>query len=187
MRGGALVTDWEPATEAEAALRDALRAGDQELYFRILSRVDLLLPVTPEALAGGTSTGWGTWTTGGRTHVLAFTSTQAMGACLAEHVGSARRVPYHELAASWPNAEWWLAINPRLPIEGYLPAWFVAQLSRGDVRLPGRTLGARPRVEAAAAPRARRAAPASTLAATVSRGAGNRPAPPQARPHHSPA
>ena len=32
------VTDWEPATEAETAMRDALRANDQELYFRILAR-----------------------------------------------------------------------------------------------------------------------------------------------------
>ena len=38
------VTEWEPATEAEAAMRDALRANDQELYFRILARADLLLP-----------------------------------------------------------------------------------------------------------------------------------------------
>ena len=132
------MTDWEPATEAEAALRDALRTGDQELYFRILSRMDLLLPVSPDVLAGRAPMGWGTWTTGGRTHVLAFTSPDAMSACLAEHAGSARRVPYHELSDTWPNDEWWLAINPGLPIEGYLPAWFVAQLSRGDVRLPTR-------------------------------------------------
>ena len=153
------MTDWEPATEAEAALRDALRAGDQERYFQILSRVDLMLPVSSEALAGRAAMGWGTWTTGGRTHVLAFTSAEAMRACLAEHAGSARRVPYAELAGSWPDDEWWLAINPGLPIEGYLPAWFVSQLSRGgEVRLPGRTIGARARVEAATAARVRGAA-----------------------------
>ena len=52
--------------------------------------------------------------------------------------GSARRVAYAELAETWPNLEWWLAVNPGLPIEGYLPAWFVAQLTRGDLRLPTR-------------------------------------------------
>ncbi|MEO3923868.1 SseB family protein [Micromonosporaceae bacterium B7E4] len=141
------MTEWEPATETEAAMRDALRAGDQELYFRILARTDLLLPVSAEALAGRAPMGWGTWTTGGRTHVLAFTSTAALRACLAENAGSTRRAPYPELATAWPNPEWWLAVNPGLPIEGYLPAWFVSQLSRGDVRLPGRSMGARARLE----------------------------------------
>ncbi|WP_091458859.1 SseB family protein [Micromonospora inyonensis] len=141
------MTDWEPATEAEAAMRDALRSNDQELYFRILARTDLLLPISAEALAGQAPMGWGTWTTNGRTHVLAFTSDAALRACLGSTGGSSRRCAYHDLAAGWPNHEWWLAVNPGLPIEGYLPAWFVSQLSRGDVRLPGRTLGARARLE----------------------------------------
>jgi len=122
-------------------MRDALRTDDQESYFRILSGVDLLLPVSAEALQGLAPLGWGTWSTGGRTHVLAFTSTAALQACLADYSGSARRVPYAELANTWPNLEWWLAVNPGLPIEGYLPAWFVAQLSRGDLRLPTRGPG----------------------------------------------
>jgi hypothetical protein len=143
------VTDWAPATEAEAAMGDALRSDDQELYFRILARVELLLPISSEAIAGRVPMGWGTWTAGDRTHVLAFTSPEAMHACLAEHAGSARKIPYYELAAAWPNLDWWLAVNPGLSIEGYLPAWFVSQLARGDVRLPGRTLGASARVERA--------------------------------------
>src|SRR3954465_2577406 len=132
------VTEWEPATDAEVAMRNALRTDDQESYFRILAGVDLLLPVSADALAGLAPLGWGTWSTGGRTHVLAFTSPSALQACLADYTGSARRVAYGELADTWPNLEWWLAVNPGLPIEGYLPAWFVAQLSRGDVRLPTR-------------------------------------------------
>ncbi|MBQ1072605.1 SseB family protein [Micromonospora sp. C31] len=141
------MTEWEPATDAEAAMRDALRASDQQLYFRVLARTELLLPVSAEALAGTAPVGWGTWTTGGRTHVLAFTSGAAVRACLGENGGTVRRVSYADLADGWPNHEWWLAVNPGLPIEGYLPAWFVAQLSRGDVRLPGRTMGARARLE----------------------------------------
>ncbi|TDB82138.1 SseB family protein [Micromonospora sp. KC721] len=139
------MTDWEPATETETALRDALRADDQERYFRILAGTDLYLPVSAQALAGEAPMGWGTWTTGGRTHVLAFTSPTAMRACLGVDAGPSRRVPFAELAAAWPHHEWWLAVNPGLPVEGYLPAWFVSQLSRGDVRLPGRT-AARSRV-----------------------------------------
>ncbi|MFG1673884.1 SseB family protein [Micromonospora sp. NPDC049282] len=136
------MTGWEPATEAEVAMRDALRAQDQQQYFRVLTRVDLVLPV-----AGGSTPGWGTWTSGGRTHVLAFTSVAALRASLGENAGATRRLPYADLAAGWPNQEWWLAVNPGLPVEGYLPAWYVAQLSRGDVRLPGRTMGARARLE----------------------------------------
>ncbi|WFE50671.1 SseB family protein [Micromonospora sp. WMMD1155] len=143
------MTEWEPATEAEVAMRDALHANDQELYFRLLSRTDLLLPVSAPTQPGQPPSGWGTWTTGGRTHVLAFTSGTALRACLGDHPGSNRRVPFADLAVGWPNQEWWLAVNPGLPVEGYLPAWFVAQLSRGDVRLPGRAMGARARLERA--------------------------------------
>ena len=136
------MTGWEPATEAEVAMRDALRAQDQQQYFRVLTHVDLVLPI-----AGGPTAGWGTWTSEGRTHVLAFTSVAALRASLAENAGATRLVAYPDLAAGWPNQEWWLAVNPGLPIEGYLPAWYVAQLARGDVRLPGRTMGARARLE----------------------------------------
>nr|WP_307798261.1 SseB family protein [Actinoplanes flavus] len=135
------MSEWEPATDAEVAMRDALRTDDQESYFRILAGVDLLLPVSADVLAGLAPLGWGTWSTSGRTHVLAFTSNAALRACLADYTGSARRVPYAELANTWPNLEWWLAVNPGLPIEGYLPAWFVAQLARGDLRLPTRGPG----------------------------------------------
>jgi hypothetical protein len=182
------VTDWEPATEAEAVMRDALRAGDQELYFRILGRTDLLLPVSPDALTGRAPMGWGTWATGGRTHVLAFSSPRAMRDCLGENAASARTVQLRELAESWPNHEWWLAVNPGLPIEGYLPAWFVSQLARGDVRLPGRGIGARARVEAVAS-RARGAAavPAGLRAIAPADPAEQAPPPALANPAPPPA
>jgi hypothetical protein len=136
------LNEWEPATEAEAAMRDALAATDQDSYFRILARSELLLPVSAEVLGGRAPVGWGTWTTGNRTHILAFTSPNALHLCLNEPTGSFRAVPFATLAAEWPNHEWWLAINPGLPIEAYLPSWFVAQLTQGgEVRLPGRTMG----------------------------------------------
>src|SRR3954469_22186061 len=141
-------------------MRNVLRTDDQESYFRILAGVDLLLPVSADALAGLAPLGWGTWSTGGRTHVLAFTSPSALQACLADYTGSARRVAYAELADTWPNLEWWLAVNPGLPIEGYLPAWFVAQLSRGDLRLPTRGPGREP----SRAPDSHGAAPARDAA-----------------------
>ncbi|MGW0432405.1 SseB family protein [Micromonospora sp. NPDC003197] len=170
------MTNWEPATEAEAAMRDALRANDQELYFQILSRTELLLPVSAQTLSGQPS-GWGTWTTNGRTHVLAFTSGPAQRACLGENAGPTRRIHYYELASDWPNLEWWLAVNPGLPVEGYLPAWFVSQLARGDVRLPGRTMGARARLD-----RAETLARARATAAVPPRAAPLGPGAPMALP-----
>jgi hypothetical protein len=150
------VSDWEPATEAEIAMREALRVNDQEQYFRILARTDILLPVAGDSPSSGSdSAGWGTWTADGRTHVLGFTSSNAFEYCLAGNAGTYRRIPFRELATRWPNVEWWLAIDPGLPIEGYLPSWFVTQVSRGDVRLPGRTLGARARIEQVDSLRAR--------------------------------
>jgi hypothetical protein len=138
--------EWDPATEAEAMMREALASSDQQHYFRILARSELLLPVSMDALAGRAPMGWGTWTTASRTHVLAFTSAQSLYACLNEPGASYRSVPFQVLSTDWPNYEWWLAVNPGLPIEAYLPSWFVSQLTRGEVRLPGRTMGARARM-----------------------------------------
>src|SRR3954466_15068876 len=100
-------------------MRDALRTDDQESYFRILSGVDLLLPVSADALAGLAPLGWGTWSTGGRTHVLAFPSSAALQAGLPAYPVSARRVPYAELATTCPTLEGGRAVTPGLPIEGY--------------------------------------------------------------------
>jgi SseB protein N-terminal domain len=162
--------EWDPATEAEAMMREALASSDQEHYFRILARSELLLPVSMDALAGRAPMGWGTWTTASRTHVLAFTSPQSLYACLNEPGASYRSVPFHVLSTDWPNYEWWLAVNPGLPIEAYLPSWFVSQLTRGEVRLPGRTMGARARMaqsDLAAALAGRNRASVPTTAATA--------------------
>ena len=96
---------WDPATEAEAAMRDALAAADQDRYFRILARADLLLPVSADSLAGRTPMGWGTWTTGNRTHVLAFTSPAASPAvCGAGGSRSSDRVGSPPRASCPPGA-----------------------------------------------------------------------------------
>jgi hypothetical protein len=180
---------WEPATDAEVALYSALAAGDQERYFQALGRINLLLPVSADAAAGRTSVGWGTWTANNHTHLLAFTSDESMRICLAQHVGGARRLSLRELVAIWPNNDWWLAVNPGLPIEGYLPAWFVAQLARGDARLPGHR-GSTPRdrlerVEALERAKAAKAAAALRdpirLVATRGQARALPPAPPAAR------
>ncbi|HEU5130222.1 MAG TPA: SseB family protein [Glycomyces sp.] len=129
---------WEPSNETERRLREALRADDQDGYFRILSQVELVLPLSYEDPTGlGGADTWATWTTDDRTHILAFTSETALSVCLRDNAGSSRRVRFGALADAWPDEEWWLAVNPGLPIEGYLPAWFVSQVAQGMTTVPG--------------------------------------------------
>ncbi|MFC4337349.1 SseB family protein [Salininema proteolyticum] len=121
---------WEPTTDTENRLREALRAEDQDGYFQILSGTELFLPVAGEQAPDG-SDSWATWTSDQRTHVLAFTSEAAMQSCLsAAGPTPAKRLRFADLAAAWPDDQWWLAVNPGLPIEGYLPAWFVAETAQ---------------------------------------------------------
>ncbi|QSB04949.1 SseB family protein [Natronoglycomyces albus] len=133
---------WEPSNETEHHLREALRAEDQDAYFQILSQMELILPLSQDdSHPSGSTDTWATWTDNERTHVLSFTSESAMQACLRGNAGPARRVRYDQLASAWPNEDWWLAVNPGLPIEGYLPAWFVAQVAHGDTSVPEENTG----------------------------------------------
>ncbi|WP_112136454.1 SseB family protein [Glycomyces dulcitolivorans] len=127
---------WEPSNEIEHRLREALRAEDQDGYFRILAQIELVLPLSYEGVNGTGADTWATWTTDDRTHILAFTSESALQVCLRDNAGSSRRVTFQSLAEAWPDEEWWLAVNPGLPIEGYLPAWFVSQVAQGMTTVP---------------------------------------------------
>ncbi|MEU6858414.1 SseB family protein [Glycomyces sp. NPDC046736] len=127
---------WEPSNEIEHRLREALRAEDQDGYFRILAQIELVLPLSYEDSSGTGADTWATWTTDDRTHILAFTSESALQVCLRDNAGASRRVNFSALAEAWPDEEWWLAVNPGLPIEGYLPAWFVSQVAQGMTTVP---------------------------------------------------
>jgi hypothetical protein len=127
---------WEPSNEIEHRLREALRAEDQDGYFRTLAQIELVLPLSYEDSNGTGADTWATWTTDDRTHILAFTSETALQVCLRDNAGASRRVSFAALAEAWPDEEWWLAVNPGLPIEGYLPAWFVTQVAQGMTTVP---------------------------------------------------
>ncbi|HEX2143745.1 MAG TPA: SseB family protein [Glycomyces sp.] len=127
---------WEPSNEIEHRLREALRAEDQDGYFRILAQIELVLPLSYEDTNGSGADTWATWTTDDRTHILAFTSETALQVCLRDNAGASRRVSFASLAETWPDEEWWLAVNPGLPVEGYLPAWFVLQVAQGMTTVP---------------------------------------------------
>ncbi|GAA4632387.1 hypothetical protein GCM10023196_065620 [Actinoallomurus vinaceus] len=122
---------WEPANQLEQQLSDALGDGDQNAYFKLLSTAELVLPL-PQVEPGSPGQPAFTWPTStheGRTHVLAYTSVEAARACLGPGYEHFVPMPLAEMANTWPDTDWWLAVNSGLPIEGYLPAWFVGQLT----------------------------------------------------------
>ncbi|REE95806.1 SseB family protein [Thermomonospora umbrina] len=131
---------WRPANELEHRMRDALQAGDQETYFRLLAEAELVVPIPPEVLddvlANETQPTWPTREHDGRVHVLAFTSSSAMHDGLGPGYRHFIKLRFSDAATAWPDARWWLALDPGLPIEGFLPSWFVRQIAEGDPRLP---------------------------------------------------
>ncbi|MFB4306741.1 SseB family protein [Actinomadura sp. GTD37] len=138
---------WRPTSELEHRLQETVRAGDQESYFRLLADSELVVPVPPElvdgVLANEAQPSWPTQEEDGRVHVLAYTSASAMRACLGPAYQHFMTVRFGDIAETWPDARWWLAIDAPahgvgtvLPIEARMPAWFVRQVAEGDGRPP---------------------------------------------------
>ncbi|NDU77797.1 hypothetical protein GWI34_35075, partial [Actinomadura sp. DSM 109109] len=138
---------WRPTSELEHRLQETVRAGDQESYFRLLGEADLVVPVPPDlvdgVLAGEAQPSWPTQEEDGRVHVLVYTSAAAMRACLGPGQQHFMTVRFGDIAESWPDNRWWLAVDvpargvpAALPIEARLPAWFVRQVADGDGRPP---------------------------------------------------
>ncbi|TYK52570.1 SseB family protein [Actinomadura decatromicini] len=138
---------WRPTSELERRLQETVRAGDQESYFRLLADSELVVPVPPDIaegmLAGEAQPSWPTQEEDGRVHVLAYTSASAMRACLGPSYRHFVTVRFGDIAETWPDDRWWLAVDApargataALPIESRLPAWFVRQVAAGDGRPP---------------------------------------------------
>ncbi|WP_305789935.1 SseB family protein [Symbioplanes lichenis] len=127
------MTEWVPVTAAERAL---LAAGqDPAALLAALVTGPLLMPVSPAAAAGHEPAGWATGTYDGVTHVLAFTSPQAIAACLPGQPVTYRTDSVPSLVANWPDPSWRLAVNVRLPIGLILDSADLAALP--DLSVPG--------------------------------------------------
>lgn len=135
-------------------MRDALRSGDPEAYFRLLAESELLIPVTSgtvdDVLANHAQPTWPTADADGRTHVLAYTSPEAMRASGPARFQHFMKLTFADIAGAWPDTRWWLTVDAGLPIQAQLPSWFVRQIADGDTRPPSAGLPAR--VRAAAPP-----------------------------------
>ncbi|MEO3827389.1 SseB family protein [Actinomadura sp. B10D3] len=138
---------WRPTSELEHRLQETVRAGDQESYFRLLADSELVVPVPPEAvdgvLSGEARPSWPTQEEDGRVHVLVYTSASAMRACMGPSYQHFMTVRFGDIAETWPDSRWWLAIDAPahgvrtvLPIEARMPSWFVRQVAEGDGRPP---------------------------------------------------
>ncbi|MCO6007052.1 SseB family protein [Actinoallomurus purpureus] len=156
---------WEPANQLEQQMGEVLRAGDQDAYFRLLSAAELVVPLpkTEPGTPGQPAFTWPTSTHEGRTHILVYTSVEAVRLRLGPGYEQFVRMSLAEVARSWPNPEWWLAVNSGLPIEGYLPAWFIGEITSG--RPPAEQMPLAQRTDSAPAAEAfpvHEAAPAAT-------------------------
>jgi hypothetical protein len=118
-------TDWQPATEAEAAMAAAVRDGDQTAYLRALAGTALVLPITGPAAAGREPVTWATSVARGTTWVLAFTSLAALPPGLANVV---RRCPAFDVARAVAELGCGLAVDPGLPIQAFLTPEATADL-----------------------------------------------------------
>jgi hypothetical protein len=171
---------WQPATDDERRMRELLRDGDQESYYRVLAETELIVPVDPETvdevLEGSAKPSWPTIELAGRTSVPVYTSAPAMRAAAGQRFQHFLKLKFAEIAEAWPEPGWWLLVNEGLPIQGHLPSWFVTQLAGGDHRPPSAGL---PRALPAAATDAQPAIAAPTAPTAPSAHTG--PTPPTAR------
>ncbi|MDG4762758.1 SseB family protein [Solwaraspora sp. WMMD406] len=126
---GIRVTDhWQPVTDPERAM---LACGDdRQAYLTALASGPLLLPVPPPETDGGVSpAAWPTARLDGETHVLAFTSPEAIAACLPGQRVEYRLVSITDLASWWQDPQWWLAVDPGLPIGARVSGAELARLA----------------------------------------------------------
>ncbi|MEO5875046.1 MAG: SseB family protein [Streptosporangiaceae bacterium] len=128
-------------------MNGALQSGaGQEEYFRLLAGTEVVVPLAPETagqvLAGETQPTWPTQELDGRTHILVYTSPEAMRARLGQGFRHFIRLKVADMAAVWPEPRWWLAVNAGLPVQSLLPSWFLRQLAEGDHRPPQAGLAA---------------------------------------------
>jgi len=121
------------AAELEARLGDAKQRGDQLSYFELLLGAELVLPSTGQAVEDPGLTEFTTAVIERRTHVLVFTSVQAMTRSQGAPgrlpgTGLYRKTTFGQIAAAWPDPSWGLAVNPGLPSEIHLDSGTVGRL-----------------------------------------------------------
>lgn len=119
---------WEPVGDLENDMLAARFRGDQDAVVTRLVRADLLCPVNPAEVGSGAPLSWIASEISDHQCILAFTSTRSLDLLLG-HGTPHRLTRVVELARTWPDQDYWLAVDPGLPIEVYLPFGMVARMA----------------------------------------------------------
>ncbi|GAA4215192.1 SseB family protein [Actinocatenispora rupis] len=133
------MVDWQPGTDAELAMAAARDADDRREYFRLLSTAPLFLPLTDIPEPGEESSEpqrFALWDMAGRTFLVVYTSAECLMAMAGPGVEGYVQTDYAELSAKWPDPEWWLAVNPTLALDCYLPIDAVRKAADGTLTVP---------------------------------------------------
>ena len=109
--------------------------SDTSAYFSVVRSTELLLPAFAHDRPGGGQR-FVTRDLFGRTHLLVFTSVEALVAQVRDVADAYARTSYAELRRVWPDSRWRLAINHGSPIDAYVTVDMVEQAASGDVRVP---------------------------------------------------
>jgi hypothetical protein len=111
----------------DAALRAAIRAGDDPAYALALLAADIVVPVRPEASSIADLTDplfgwWRTETAEGDPVIVVYTSVPRLRADLGQIHDDVDHVVVDlgELAAAWPDRETSMAVNPGTPVAGLI-------------------------------------------------------------------
>lgn len=112
----------------EPRLAEAKANGDNTTYFRLLANADLVLPATAPAVEDPDRAELPAITIGSDTYVTVFTSPGALARTGDRHPGLYRRTSFAQLASSWPDPAWRLAINWGLPSEVLLDSSVISRL-----------------------------------------------------------
>ncbi|WP_433473401.1 TY-Chap domain-containing protein [Spirillospora sp. CA-142024] len=120
----------------EPRLAEAKANGDNTTYFRLLASADLVLPATASAVEDPDRAEFPTITIGSGTYVTVFTSPGALARTGDRHPGLYRRTSFTQLASSWPDPAWQLAINWGLPSEVLLDSSVISRLQGGQGTAP---------------------------------------------------
>lgn len=111
----------------------ALSSGDYARYFQALLRAHLSVPVGADTEEGGEPV---TIVLDGRTCLPVFTSHEGLLATIEPLPAAIDTITFERLRDDWSSPQWWLAINPGLPIEACLPVELVDRGSRGELIPP---------------------------------------------------
>jgi len=121
---------WRPANEAELIMYHALLRRDSERFFRTVVDAPLYLAAVAEPVRQLV-----TWEGRARRHVLAFTSPEWMARVVGTEADTVLKVDYPLMSRDWPDPDWWLALNPALPIQATLPVTDVGPAADGELEV----------------------------------------------------